>query len=494
MIPILSAWQIREADLFTIQHEPVSSINLMERAAQAFMDQLLQLVKTDSIFYVFCGVGNNGADGLAISRLLRNANKVVHVFCAGSSDKATREFQINLGRIEKISWIKTFNDFPEINENVVIIDAFFGSGLSRPIEGLIADLIMKINATNALVVSVDIASGLYADQPVAGNVVICPDYTISFQLPKLVFFQPDFHQYVGKWVVVPIGLHQSFINSQSTDWYCTDHEFISTLLKYRNRFSHKGDAGRVLLVAGNRGKMGAAILASKAVLRSGAGLLYTAVPNDQGHIIQIAVPEAMVLDRYFTEKDLDFSKVDAIAVGPGIGTGKEDAELLLNLIKMAVSPMVLDADALNIIAQLPAFLKDIPKGSLLTPHPGEFQRLVGNWKDDYHKLELLRGFCAKYELNVALKGAFTAVCSSEGKVYFNTTGNPGMATAGSGDVLTGMAVGLLAQGITPIHALRLSVYLHGLAGDLATNSLGENSMIASDIIENISSAFLTIQS
>ncbi|MBV6646714.1 MAG: NAD(P)H-hydrate dehydratase, partial [Cyclobacteriaceae bacterium] len=347
-------------------------------------------------------------------------------------------------------------------------------------------------------VSIDIASGLLTDGPwLSGNeAILQPSHTISFQLPKLAFFQPQLAPFVGQWHVVGIGLDSTFIGNCKTSYFLTEPRDIIQKVQMREKFMHKGDAGRLQLVVGSKGKMGAAVLATRAAIRAGVGLLTSQVPGCGVDILQISCPEAMV----YTDDSKEYISsiqigpgVTSVGIGPGLGTSKKTKGALSTFIqRWEGGPLVLDADALNILSEEPLLLSALPVGSILTPHPGEFQRLVGAWKDDQEKLEKLVGFCTKYQLNVVLKGAYSAVCDTKGQVFFNPTGNPGMATAGSGDVLLGLVSGLLVQGYLPDVALKLAVFLHGKAGDLAVQEKTTFGLIASDMIEAIPSAFRTL--
>ncbi|MEQ8580150.1 MAG: NAD(P)H-hydrate dehydratase [Marinoscillum sp.] len=493
MIPILSAQQIRDADQYTIDHEPITSINLMERASRAFVRKFSTLVPGGGRVMVFCGTGNNGGDGLVIARVLIQQAHDVSVFFVGHLDKATEDFKVNFERLSvlsEISQIASEDQIPNIPENAVVIDGLFGSGLSRPVKGLYASVIERINQSGAAVYAIDISSGLYPDQPLTDGAVIQAACTISFQTPKLIFFLPEMRKYVGTWHVVDIGLDDAFIQGSDTNVFFTQPNDV--VLPLRSTFDHKGSAGRLLLIAGSKGKMGAATLSARAALRSGCGLLYVHTPCCGLNILQVNVPEAMVIEDEHTEvitEVVPADNVDVLAMGPGIGTNSLTQKALADLILHAKEPMVLDADALNILAQNPELLSALPPESILTPHPGEFARLVGAWRSDFEKLEKLRWLATTYQLNVVLKGAYSAVCNSRGSIYFNPTGNPGMATAGSGDVLTGIVAALLAQGLAPFEALRSGVYLHGQAGDEAAIKVGEVSLMASDLIEHLPAAF-----
>ena len=487
---VLTSEQIREADQYTIKHEPISSLDLMERASEAFVTKFLGLHPQKIPTYIFCGTGNNGGDGLVISRLLIGRGWDVKTFVIGNLEKGSPDFTANLRRLNSFATISKKNDFPKIPDQPVIIDGLFGSGLSRPVEGLYGDLIRYLNEQNAQRIAIDIASGLYADQSLAKDAVAFKaDYTISFQVPKLSFFLPECSKYVGEWRVMDIGLDKEFIEKQETVFSVTEKNDVINLVPERSKFAHKNSVGRLLVVAGSKGKMGAAVLCTRAAFRAGVGLVNVCVPKCGIDIMQITIPEAMVLDGKGTSEIQSIPNTDdTVILGPGLGTGSKTLDAFENFIRSAKHPLVIDADGLNLLAKKKSLLKEVPVDSILTPHPGEFKRLVGDWKNDFDKLDKLRAFCQKYKVNVVLKGANSAVCNSGGAVHFNPTGNPGMATAGSGDVLTGIVGALLAQGLIPFDALKLGVYLHGAAGDEAVRELEMPWIQASDIIRFIPNA------
>ncbi len=492
---VLSAQQVRDADQFTIANEPVASIDLMERASQAFVDRFVQYYDCEIPVYVFAGVGNNGGDGLAVARLLANKNFSIKVYVLGDTTRATTDFEINRKRHPtSIVSIKNATDFPEVKEKSVVIDALFGSGLSRPLEGLVAEVVGWINGLDAIRVALDIPSGLFADELLPPKTIAIKAHrTITFQTPKLTFFQPEMSAYVGRWTVVDIGLSKDFIERQAGDFYFTNREDLNGLLVERDTFLHKGGAGSVQIWAGSTGKMGAAQLAARACLRSGVGLLFMKSPRCGTAILQVGVPEAMVIqdpgEDHIQSPDF-YEDVDVVAFGPGLGTAEQTSRAVEEFLKnYRRAPLVIDADGINILSKNQELLTLLPEGTILTPHPGELRRLVGPWKNDFHKLELLRALCSRYQINVVLKGAFSAVVLADGSVHFNSTGNPGMATGGSGDVLCGVVAGLVAQGLKPGDALRLAVYVHGLAGDLAKKENGELSLTAGDLIDFLPKAF-----
>ncbi|MEY2924582.1 MAG: hypothetical protein RLZZ337_1130 [Bacteroidota bacterium] len=496
---ILSAEQIRAADAYTIKNEPVSSLDLMERAAMQCTQWLLQHFNNNQAFTILCGMGNNGGDGLAIARQLADQGRKVFVYILKITEKASEDFTENLVRLQKVDVkIDRIESSPHI-ENIklgsVIIDALFGTGLSRIITGLSASLIHYINATKAIKVAIDIPSGLYANEPIAKDqVILRVNHTLSFELPKLAFMLPESAKYVGDWQILPIGLNAAFIQKQKTNFEFLKIEDIRSYLKKRTKFSHKGTFGHVLLASGSFGKMGAAILSTRACLRTGVGLVTSLIPLCGYEIMQQSVPEAMVKCQGETDLSGNFESSDhTIAIGPGIGSAKNTSLFLFEMLKNTSKPMVLDADALNILAKNKDWLAYIPDNSILTPHVKEFKRLVGTWSNDYEKLNKLTSLAHSLNSIVILKGALTAIAMQDGKVYFNSTGNVGMATAGSGDVLTGIICSLLAQGYSSIKSAQIGVFIHGLAGDLAANKMGEEALIASDIIDHIGFAFQKIR-
>lgn len=397
----------------------------------------------------------------------------------------------------KLYEVKSKADFQAIDEDDILVDAIFGSGLTRPVSGFIGETIDHFNNNAAVKIAVDIPSGLFADKhsdPKKGKIVRA-DYTLSFQMPKLAFLLPENDQFVGEWHILDIGLSPDFINQTATNNFLMKKRDITPMLHQRKKYDHKGTYGHALLIAGSYGKMGAAILAAKACLRSGVGLVHAHIPKAGYEIMQIATPETMLsIDRY----DYYFSEVPkleiytAIGIGPGLGMERQSQMALKVLIQESSTPIIFDADALNILAENKTWLAFLPAGSILTPHPKEFERLVGKWQDDFEKRQMLRNFSTKHNVYIVLKGANSAICFPDGNVYFNSTGNPGMATAGSGDVLTGIITGLLAQGYSSGQAAVMGVFLHGTAGDLAKKQKGMEALIAGDILENIGPAFKKI--
>ncbi|MFY0689403.1 MAG: NAD(P)H-hydrate dehydratase [Cyclobacteriaceae bacterium] len=500
MIPILDSSQIRATDQYTIEHEPISSTDLMERASIRFVSKFQDLYPGKRSVIIIVAPGNNGGDGLAIARLLSELHYEVEVIAIGNIKKASPDFNINLNRLEMgVNWLTRIEDFPLSNKETILIDGLFGSGLSRKIEGLFAQVIELINRLPNPKVAIDIASGLYTNKPPGlDDAILTPTHTITFQVPKLSHLMPDLCRYTGEVHIVDIQLDEDFIRSSQREYYITEEQDLVSLIPQRNKYDHKGSAGRLQLIAGSKGKIGAAVLTAKAALRAGTGLLYICSPKCGTDILQQSVIEAMVEEdssEDFIEKMIPFENVNAIGIGPGLGTDLNTIDAFSELLSQ-LDPSVklaIDADGINILAKQPELIDLLPPETILTPHPGEFQRLVGEWTDDFHKLELLKAFCKKYKLNLVLKGANSAVCDSSGTIYFNPSGNPGMATAGSGDVLLGIVAGMLAQGLDAVDALKLGVYLHGLAGDLGIKKFGEISLVAHDLIDYLHEAIKTTQ-
>jgi NAD(P)H-hydrate epimerase len=495
---ILSAAQTRLADQYTILHEPVPSTELMERAARAFCDWFEQnFQKGEQEIFLLCGSGNNGGDGLAIARMLHLEWYEVRIFLCHTGSERSPDCQINLERLPafgdlQVLELREGSPFPEIPSGATVIDALFGSGLNRPVTGYWADCLRHFSAHKGVKVAVDLPSGLFADGHRTEGDVFHADYTFSFQRPKLAFFFPENAPFVGRWAFGDIGLDEAFIEAQAAPWHLVTGRDVYPLIKKRPVFSHKGTFGHALLICGSYGMMGAATLSARACLRAGTGLLSLHVPSCGHSVLQTTVPEAMAQAdphaHYWTTAP-DTSKYTAIGVGPGIGKDVQTLDVLETFLKKSGDkPIVLDADALNLIAA-GGLHRHIPPNTILTPHPGEFERLFGASSNTLDRLGLLRESAVKYRCHILLKGAYSCLATPQGDCYFNPTGNPGMATAGSGDVLTGILTGLLAQGYAPEDAARAGVFLHGRAGDIAGEKYGQASMIAGDIIECLGGAF-----
>ena len=498
---ILSAAQIREADKYTIEHEPILSIDLMERAANAIYWRLIhEINRENESVKIFCGTGNNGGDGFALGRMLLMTGYNVAIY-ALPSEKRSPDCQENLEKFreiaaDKLLIIENETRLPAIIKSDKIIDAIFGTGLSRPAEGLAASVITHLNNSGAEIYSIDLPSGLFTDmRNNEEDIIIRAKQTFTFQLPKLSFLLCQNYIYTGNWEVLDIRLSEKYIESAETNYFLIQPEDAKKILRPRNKISHKGIYGHALIWAGSYGKMGAAVLSANACLRAGAGLTTAYIPGCGYEIMQTALPEVMVLvddNKKMLTNVPDVSQYTTLGIGPGIGTAIGTKDALGKLLKHFKKPVVLDADALNIIAQEQDFLERIPENSILTPHPKEFGRLARECKDDWERMKKATLFAADHNCILVLKSAYTSIHFPDGKTCFNSTGNPGMAKGGSGDALTGILTALLAQGYEPKYAAILGVYLHGLAGDLAAKEFGERSMTAGDLIGKIGEGFKKI--
>ena len=499
---ILSSQQQRQADQYTILNEPILSIDLMERAAQRCVDWISSIYHPKTCIHLFCGTGNNGGDGLAIARLLALKKYAVNCYIVRFTENSTKDFDLNLIRLQQTNIIckeivleKDMNAI-SIKEGI-LIDCLLGTGIIRPTANTLAYLIDKLNTLPLEKISIDVPSGLYCEQPNGvSDSVIRAKYTLTFQAPKLNFFFPENYAYVGEMVLLDIALDQKFIENMNCSWQTIERDTIQHFLKQRMKFSHKGSFGHATLFAGSTGKMGAAILSGRACLRSGVGLLTYVVPKNGNDILQTAVPEAMTIVLSSID-DLggEFPTLpeSIVGVGPGIGTSDKTTQFVLDLLRCSKQPIVIDADALNILSAHKNLLKYVPKNSVLTPHPKEFERLVGSFKNSHERLKKQLAFSKAHQCILLVKGAYTCITTPEGEVHFNTTGNPGMATGGSGDVLTGIILSLLAQSYTPHESALMGAYIHGMAGDLAAKKFGAASMIASDIVDFLSEALVTLR-
>jgi len=495
--------QIKLIDELTIRYEPVASVDLMERAANQLFKWISERIERSAVIHIFIGPGNNGGDGLALARILAKNRYKPQVWYVKITDKQSDDWEKNRKRLEKetdilVNNIEKEESFPFIGPGEIIIDAIFGSGLSRPAEGFAAKVIKYVNSSSSGIISVDIPSGLFCEDNSGNNPdsIIQADFTLCFQFPKISFMFPENEKFVGDWHILPIGLDKKAIDETPASFYLLESCLVKTLLRVRNKFDHKGNFGHGLLVAGSDGKMGAAVLSAKASLRSGIGLITCHIPQKGNIIMQGALPEAMVMhdnsETHFSDINLPES-ISAVAAGPGLGTLEDTQNALHSLLLKNRKPIILDADALNILSMNKEWLSLLNENSIITPHIKEFERLAGASINGFERLKKQIAFSEKYRCIVVLKGAHTSITGTNGQVWFNNSGNPGMATAGSGDVLTGIILSLLAQGYEPFYSSVIGVYLHGLAGDIAAEKLCQESLIASDIIDGISSAFNRIR-
>ena len=491
---ILSSAAIRTVDAKTIQYDKISSSDLMENAATAFFNSFTQKYKNkEKTIALFCGIGNNGGDGLVVARLLHNAGYTVVVYMLRVSDTLSDDCALNIERAKRvgvnITDITSTVQIPDLHDSDIIIDAIFGTGLSREITGLIKDVINAINATNKTVISVDVPSGLFLDKPT--QLAVEATETVTFQIPKLSLFLPDNNRFVGKLSIEDIGLSRVAIDEAETDKYYITLEDMVKQLKPLGQFAHKGTQGHALIVGGSLGKIGAVSLASKAALKSGCGLVSAFVPKCGTIPLQSFFPEVMVIEdsKQNSISSITFDiRPDAIAIGMGMGKQDETKQALQQFIKSNNIPLVIDADALNILSENYEWINDLQPNTILTPHPGELKRLIGAWENDFEKIELTRALAQKYNLIVVIKGAHTIIVDAK-NMYVNSSGTSALATAGSGDVLSGIIVSLLAQGYEPIVATQLGVYIHGKTANITTEEINPRTFIASDIIENIGKVY-----
>ncbi len=472
----------------------------MERASESCARWLEENGYDNLSYSIFCGKGNNGGDGLALARMLSAKGNIVVVYILEFGHKGTEDFQHNLAKLHglpaTIRFIQSEEHFPEIPDDDVIIDALLGSGINRPLEGVTAALVDHLNATNNEIISIDIPSGLFVDKSSTGNTIKKASQTLSFQCYKPAFMVAENEAYTGEVHILDIGLHPAFWELHQPAYEWIDARLVNSIYKPRKKFSHKGTYGHALLVAGGLGKMGAAILAARACVRSGVGLLTMQIPGHGLQIMQTAVPEAMCItdrnDEMHSVPLSDLSPFTVIGIGPGIGKEEPTVKMLEALLQHIRRPVVLDADALNIISMRPHLLQMVPPQSVLTPHPKEFERIFGRSGNDFERIDAAMQQAVLHQLVIVLKGRYTFIATPSGKGYFNATGNAGMATGGTGDVLTGIITGLIAQQYSPEQAAAFGVHWHGLAGDIAGSFYTEESLIASDIPDALGPALKKI--
>ncbi len=502
MEPILTAQQFREADQATIASEPITSIDLMERASQRAALRIIELTDLASEYHLVCGTGNNGGDGLAIARIIAETGRNVAVTIIPLK-RESEDFGINLERLQKLARLKRVNRVETTDElsfepSQIIIDAIFGTGFSGTPDEKIGEIIDAINRTGNTIISIDLPSGLPSDEEGYTPEFKCikSNYTLTFQHLKPTLVLPETGWFAGKVETIDIRLNRKTIDDFQVKEHLIEGDDIKKIIPERNEFSHKGNFGHALLLGGSLGKMGAAVLATKTCLRSGCGLTTAVVPNIGYSIIQTAAPSAMctlleneniISGRI---KELDYN---ALGFGPGVGTEPETASVLKQIIQDYNGKLIIDADGLNILADNLTWLAFLPKMTILTPHIGEFRRLAGSWENDFERNQLLKDLAVKNGIIVILKGKYTVIADPNGNLFYNPTGNSGMAKGGSGDVLTGLLTGLCARGLHPFEAAITATYLHGLAGDLASERFGIESMNSEDIVTMLPEAFKTVQ-
>lgn len=495
---ILTSTQIRDVDAETIKREAISSLELMKRASTAFYNWLIEKYsnKNTSVL-IFSGVGNNGGDGLVIARLLHKSGYKVKVCVVEYNDYYSDDCAYNIRRAkaENIDFSKVTNErqIPDISKYDVVLDGIFGTGLSREISGIAELVIRRMNESGVAIFSIDVPSGLFLERKT--TFAVKATETVTFQIPKLALFLPENNKYTGNVTIIDIGLNEQVISETKSNIYFTEKQDIRSLLKPLSKFSHKGTQGHTLIIGGSIGKSGSVCLSSRAALKTGCGLVTAYVPKCAVQVIQINFPEAMAIEdkgeNYITSINFDM-KPDAIGLGIGMGQNSKTQMALHDFLEKNNLPLVIDADGLNILADNPEWLKLLQPKTILTPHPGELLRLVGEWSDDYDKIQKTQLFAQKFNLIIVVKGAYSLIIDSE-NIYVNNTGTPALATAGSGDVLTGMITSLLAQGYDPLDAARMGVYLHGMTSDLTIQNIHPRSFIASDIIGNIGNAYKSLE-
>lgn len=501
---IFQCKNIRELDQYTIEHEPIRPIDLMERAADALTSAITQRWTTDTPFVIFAGQGNNGGDALAVARKLVEKQYNVETFLFNTSDHLSEDCTTNRDRLKEMEGVKFTEvtkqfQIPQLTDKHVVVDGLFGTGLDKPLTGGYAGLVKFINSSDATVVSIDIPSGLNGDGrrfDIYPNVIVNADLTLTLQMPKMAFFFAENEDVIGEWEVLDIGLSEDGIRKIETPFSLLEEEDIKSLVRPRKKFAHKGDFGHALLIAGSYGMAGASIMSAKACLKSGVGLLTVHAPSLNLPVLQTVVPEAMIqpdLNEYCFTTPSSTQDYDALGIGPGLSQREETVDAFLLQLEDIQAPLVLDADALNILSENQEYLKKLPPYSILTPHPRELERLVGKCTDSYERLQKTIELAATVRAYIVLKGAYSIIIFPDGHCAFNSTGNPGMATAGSGDVLTGVVLALLAQGYSAEDAATIATYTHGLAGDKAASKNGMTAMTAMDIVDELPEAWKQLE-
>ena len=502
---IFTSAQIRELDNYTIEHEPIKSIDLMERAAKTLTEAIVERWAVSVPIVVFAGPGNNGGDALAVARMLTERGYQVKTFLFNISGRLSADCAENKRRLSEVKKAKNLFtevtlefDPPQLERGMLVVDGLFGSGLNKPLSGGFASLVKYINASHAEVVSIDMPSGLMTEDNtynVRTNIVRA-DLTLTLGQKKLAMLFAENQQYIGELRVLDIRLSREGIKKIDSQYTMLEEDDVRQLLLPRDPFAHKGTMGNALVIAGSYGMAGAAILATEACLRSGVGKVTCHSPRKNVTIMQTAVPEAVLqIDREETtfSEAVDTEDFQAVGIGPGLGQTEQTAVAIISQIRRTQCPLVCDADAINVLSTHRAWMQQLPKDIIMTPHPKEFDRLEGHSADSFERLSKARDLAQRLQAYVILKGHRSALCCPDGHIVFNNTGNAGMATGGSGDVLTGILTGLLARGYNRFEACVVGMYLHGLAGDIAARELGEESLIARDLIRYLPKAFLRLR-
>jgi hydroxyethylthiazole kinase-like uncharacterized protein yjeF len=471
MLPLLTSAQLREADAYTIKHEPISPLNLMERAAKAFVGWFVnRFPDKKQAISIYCGTGNNGGDGLAIARMLQDHHyKALNIKITRFSEKASDDFNANLKRLQNtipLTEIKPGKDFPA-EDSVVIIDAMLGSGLNKPLKGDYEKLVKYLNSLQKTAIAVDVPTGFFTEGEVKpGATVLKSDLVITFQQAKINFLLPESGPFIKCWEAVNIGIDEGFVRSLNSPYQFVEEKDIRGMIKPRHKFSNKGTYGHALLVAGQAKTMGAALLCASGCAHAGDGLTTACVPESGLTALNSYLPEIMAIIRQGKElPEIEWDSFNAMGIGPGLGNNENSLALLINIFTNYKKPVVIDADALNLLAEHKELWKTIPQGSIITPHMKEFDRLFGNHTNWWQRLQTGLQKAKEYNVHIVLKNDYTLSITPEGKVYFNSTSNAAMASGGMGDVLTGILASLLAQHYSAAEACIIGNYIHGKAGD-----------------------------
>jgi hydroxyethylthiazole kinase-like uncharacterized protein yjeF len=501
---ILSKEQLKFADEYTIQHEPIASIDLMERAARACVLKITKQFDDANKLVIFCGKGNNGGDGIAIGRLLLERGYTCKIAVIHYTEQFSADCKINYDKL-KLSHPDAFIEVNSENEltslllppNSIVIDALLGTGLNKPIDGLLAETVKLINAGKNYIISIDCPSGLFIDKANdADDTIICSNLTLTFQFPKLSFLFSQNKTYVPYFDVLNIGIHPNVTNLIANDKFFVTKQTIKQILSVRTKFAHKGNFGHALLLAGSANMRGAASISAKACLKSGAGLLTVHSTAKVIDTLMNTLPEAMSEVDPNTDHISELpplEKYDVVGIGPGIGTHADTAAVIKKLFNYNKATLVLDADALNILSENKTWLAFLPPESILTPHPKEFDRLTEQHATDYDRFKTAQLFAINNRCILVLKGSYTVTCMPDGSSYFNSSGNSGLAKGGSGDALTGIITGLVARGYTPAKAALIGVFVHGYAADLCIKRSSRESLLASDVIKALGKAFKKLE-
>ena len=496
---ILSCAQQKEADAYTIEHDSILSINLMEKAASLITDAICRRWNKSHRIVVFAGPGNNGGDAVAVARMLHLKNYQVQVVLFNIKGNLSEDCLTNIKRLQECGFtnyteVSTQFDPPKLSADDIVIDGLFGTGLNMPLSGGFAAVVQYINASPAKVVSIDIPSGMMGEDNTRNirQNIIKANLTLTINLPKLSFLFAENEDLIGELEVLDIGINKEFSKQAESSNYIIEEKEVAEIVRPRKKFAHKGNFGHALIIAGSYGMGGAAVLSAKSCLRCGTGLLTVHTPVCNHLLLQASVPEAMAQDdmddRFFAEV-IDLDSYQALGIGPGLGQEEFTAQAIINQLKECYIPAVIDADAINALSTYRNQLNCVPKGSILTPHVKELERLVGRCSNSFERIQKAKDLASYLQIYIILKGAWSVVITPEGECHFNPTGNPGMATGGSGDVLTGILTSLLAQGYSSKETCLLGVYLHGMAGDIAAEKFGEISMNSSDIINSLPEAW-----